>query len=135
MAMELWTRLKSKIRPGSSRLERTCSFCGKSQRHVTRMVATSWAAICEHCIVSANAMLAEQHRRDPEFRELPAGAVFDPNEGNAWCSLCHQLFPQSSLLQTASRTFACASCVAELSPGLHRGTGSTVDVTAPGEPD
>jgi ATP-dependent protease Clp ATPase subunit len=35
----------------------TCSFCGKSEEQVSRLIAGAHAYICDDCVVSCNAIL------------------------------------------------------------------------------
>jgi ATP-dependent protease Clp ATPase subunit len=35
-----------------------CSFCGKSEKQVSRLIAGTYAHICDGCVVSCNAVLA-----------------------------------------------------------------------------
>lgn len=49
----------------------TCSFCGKSQDQVKRLVAGPNVYICDECIELCNEILVEEVGKDLEFDELP----------------------------------------------------------------
>ncbi|OUS73000.1 hypothetical protein B1748_23615 [Paenibacillus sp. MY03] len=50
--------------------EVSCSFCGKSQSSVERMIASKSANICNECVLECCEILAEG---DPEGTELAEG--------------------------------------------------------------
>jgi ClpX C4-type zinc finger len=48
--------------------ERFCSFCGKSQKAVRKLIAGPTACICDECIMLSNAIIAEEIERAPPPR-------------------------------------------------------------------
>jgi len=49
----------------------TCSFCGKSQDQVRRLVAGPNVYICDECIELCNEILVEEVGSDLDFNDLP----------------------------------------------------------------
>ena len=58
-----WTWLSAPL--GRKKLLR-CSFCNKSQRDVTRLIAGPGAHICDECVAVCNQILVEEGGRIPE---------------------------------------------------------------------
>ena len=50
-----------------------CSFCGKSQKQVRKLIAGPGVYICDECIDLCNEIIEEELQEGPEFRfhELP----------------------------------------------------------------
>ena len=44
----------------------SCSFCGKSQREVKKLIAGPTVYICDECIELCNDIIAEESTRDTE---------------------------------------------------------------------
>ena len=42
----------------------TCSFCGKSQREVKKLIAGPTVYICDECIELCNEIIAEEYERE-----------------------------------------------------------------------
>ena len=55
-------------RRGGQEEELYCSFCGKSQREVRKLIAGPGVYICDECIELCNEIIAEQF----EEKELPS---------------------------------------------------------------
>ncbi len=45
-----------------------CSFCGKSQREVKKLIAGPTVYICDECIALCNDIIAEEVDRDDSFQ-------------------------------------------------------------------
>lgn len=43
-----------------------CSFCGKSQTQVRKLIAGPGVYICDECIELCNEIITEEHEFDPE---------------------------------------------------------------------
>lgn len=61
----------TKFNEGSDQLK--CSFCGKSQRHVKKLIAGPGVYICDECIDLCNEIIDEELTEEVEFKleELP----------------------------------------------------------------
>ena len=55
----------SKKIEGSSNLK--CSFCGKNQREVKKLIAGPTVYICDECIELCNDIIAEEYEREETF--------------------------------------------------------------------
>ena len=49
-----------------------CSFCGKSQHEVWRIVAAPRTAICDECVDACTDVLAEGYQKDASSKRLTA---------------------------------------------------------------
>ena len=54
----------AKFSEGSDLLK--CSFCGKTQRHVKKLIAGPGVYICDECIELCNEIIAEEITESPE---------------------------------------------------------------------
>ena len=62
----------------------SCSFCGKSQKEVRKLIAVPTVYICDECIELCNDIIAEEYGKEesPEEREdVPNPALFTDNRG------------------------------------------------------
>lgn len=65
----------AKFSDGSDLLK--CSFCGKTQRHVKKLIAGPGVYICDECIELCNEIIAEELTESPE---IPIGSLPKPKE-------------------------------------------------------
>ena len=56
-----------------------CSFCGKSQKEVKKLIAGPTVYICDECIELCNDIIAEETSRDTD---APGSSVPKPREIN-----------------------------------------------------
>ena len=64
----------------------TCSFCGKSQAEVRKLIAGPTVYICDECIDLCNDIIAEEVEQEAQL-EGPASPVASLN-APAWCRVC-----------------------------------------------
>jgi ATP-dependent Clp protease ATP-binding subunit ClpX len=57
-----------------------CSFCGKSQKEVKKLIAGPTVYICDECIELCNDIIAEEASRDSD---APSSSVPKPREINS----------------------------------------------------
>ena len=69
----------AKFSDGSDLLK--CSFCGKTQRHVKKLIAGPGVYICDECIELCNEIIAEELTESPE---VPLGNLPKPREINTF---------------------------------------------------
>jgi ATP-dependent Clp protease ATP-binding subunit ClpX len=62
-------------RPTDSNEQLLCSFCGKSQRQVKKLIAGPGVYICDECIDLCNEIIDEELTAPPSFdlENLPSG--------------------------------------------------------------
>jgi len=58
-----------------------CSFCGKSQGEVKKLIAGPGVYICDECIELCNDIIAEEHEREEAARGLNM-ALLAPQHGH-----------------------------------------------------
>ena len=46
-----------------------CSFCGKSQKEVKKLIAGPSVYICDECIESCNEIILEENQKEDRFRQ------------------------------------------------------------------
>jgi ATP-dependent Clp protease ATP-binding subunit ClpX len=56
--------------PSSKTHQLTCSFCGKSQREVKKLIAGPTVYICDECVSLCNDIIDEELQREASFHEL-----------------------------------------------------------------
>ena len=59
----------------------SCSFCGKSQKEVKKLIAGPTVYICDECIELCNDIIAEEYGQDESTSAPPR--VLKPKEINA----------------------------------------------------
>ena len=74
-------------------VERRCSFCGKSQRQVRKIISGPGVCICDACVGVRNEVLAEEEGGAPagpraQPRVTPVGAFRRPRCGMAFALQC-----------------------------------------------
>ena len=57
-------RKARKARKATSDSQRFCSFCGKSEREVHKVIAGPAVFICDECVALCNSILSSRARRD-----------------------------------------------------------------------
>jgi len=88
----------------------TCSFCGKSQDEVRKLIAGPTVYICDECIDLCNDIIAEEVEEEAQLE----GAVSPVASLNAptWCGVCH--LPKSAEAIVAVSElgfFVCRRCI------------------------
>lgn len=61
-----------------------CSFCGKSQRQVKKLIAGAGVYICNECIELSNEIIEEELLEENTSYEIPADQVLKPSEITAF---------------------------------------------------
>jgi hypothetical protein len=75
--------------------ERTCSFCGKTEREVVKMIAGSSAHICNECVVLCAQILGEEVEALPALAgqilvRFADGSIHLCDQCHAWTPLVHE---------------------------------------------
>ena len=62
-----------------------CSFCGKSQKQVKKLIAGPGVYICDECIDLCNEIIEEElaETTEPRFQEDPLGRRLQPLQEGA----------------------------------------------------
>src|SRR5262245_22757333 len=95
--------------PTPPRARITCSFCGKSDEQVARLVAGPTVYICDECIDLCNEILAQEIERDsPAGRPQSQVSAIGVEHR---CALCNLPKPTDELVAVPDRGFICPVCV------------------------
>jgi hypothetical protein len=90
--------------------QRVCSFCGREQQQVRKLVAGPGVYICDPCIMAAVGVTASgRPARDPALEPVPAGSQLV-------CSFCAKTLSQVKALVSAPAREKRQSVDAELTP-------------------
>jgi len=87
----------------------TCSFCGKSQDEVRKLIAGPTVYICDECIDLCNDIIAEEVDHEAQL-EGPASPVSSPN-APTWCRVCQLPKPAEEVVAVPELGFVCHRCV------------------------
>ncbi len=87
----------------------TCSFCGKSQDEVRKLIAGPTVYICDECIDLCNDIIAEEVEEEAQLE----GAVSPVASLNAptWCGVCHLPKSAEEIVAVSELGFFCRRCV------------------------
>jgi hypothetical protein len=87
----------------------TCSFCGKHQKQVSKLIAGPGARICNECVEKADRAIATG-----EAAATPLSAITSLGEdaASAKCSFCGKRRHQVSGLALAAGGVICTECLA-----------------------
>jgi ATP-dependent protease Clp ATPase subunit len=87
----------------------SCSFCGKNQKQVTKLIAGPHGYICDGCVSSAHAVLAGPGRTDGP----PIATIQQVSQeaGPEQCSFCGKHRYQVAAMASAGDTRICDECV------------------------
>jgi len=85
-----------------------CSFCGKTQDAVQKLVGGSTTRICDECLDLCRDIVSEHHSQEECFRKLKKRGVVPA------CSFCGKDERQAKLV-AGPAVYICAECVRRLS--------------------
>ena len=96
--------------PGEPRPTIRCSFCGKHQDEVRKIIAGPTVYICDECIDLCNDIIAEECDRD---ESLSASAPLHQHSDveQLKCTSCKQLYKKSDLSNPLNDALLCGSCI------------------------
>jgi hypothetical protein len=86
-----------------------CSFCGKSQDQIRKLVAGPNCSICDECVEICADIVSDDRPADPEA--ATRGREPSP-ELTARCSLCRRPAPVEEFIPVVSRGAVCRPCLA-----------------------
>ena len=82
----MWPFRRPRGKPGERPKVGACSFCGKSQDEVRKLIAGPTVYICDECIDLCNDIIAEEVEQEAQ-PEGPANPVASLNTPT-WCRVC-----------------------------------------------
>ena len=82
----------------------TCSFCGKSQKDVRKLIAGPSVYICDECVELCNDIITEEYEREDYYatRALVPGSRTGPPASPARCAAT----PRRATIRTCGTPFA-----------------------------
>jgi hypothetical protein len=91
-----------------------CSFCGKSEKDVRKLIAGPAVYICDECIDACNDILAEEARAEPEAAPKPLLGDWRREGFGVSCTLCGAVVHLKDALHFEGRVFLCPACVSAI---------------------
>ena len=88
--------------PDEQRAKIRCSFCGKDQYQVRKIIAGPAVNICDECIDLCNDIIYEEVDREQQQQE---------QEDEALCTCCTKLHKRAVLSRFPDDTLFCESCM------------------------
>jgi ATP-dependent protease Clp ATPase subunit len=87
----------------------SCSFCGKHQKQVKKLIAGPQAYICDGCVSRAHAVIAEPGRT----ASTPIATIQMANDeaGTEQCSFCGKRRDQVAAMASAGDRRICVECL------------------------
>jgi len=93
----------------------SCSFCGKSQREVRKLIAGPTVYICDECIKRCNEIIAEEEKRAeaaPEPKPAPSqGEWSAKTHQTLCCSFCGKSQREVRKLIAGPTVYICDECI------------------------
>jgi len=80
-----WLR-RDRVRPDPGLL--VCTFCGKNQKQVKKLIAGPSVYICDRCVDLAKSVIGSDEIVSTGFAELTAGAEQEPRVQCSFCGKC-----------------------------------------------
>ena len=94
-----------------------CSFCGKDQDYVKKLIAGPTVFICDECVEVCNSILADDSKYEAASEAIEQAKT--PQQGPVselamQCALCRMPIVLSDGLPIAGRGILCAGCLGEI---------------------
>src|SRR5712692_8623865 len=100
-------------KPAGPAAARYCSFCGKSQFDVRKLIAGPTVYICDECIDLCNDIIAEECDQEEELRAAarPIASV----DASPWCLACRLQKPTAEITTVPGLGLVCRHCLDAIS--------------------
>jgi ClpX C4-type zinc finger len=90
-----------------------CSFCGKDQNQVGKIIAGPAVFICDECIDLCNDIIMEECEHESKETAVETAPAQESDE--IACAVCRGLYPAQELYEpTPEEALFCESCLAEI---------------------
>jgi len=90
-----------------------CSFCGKNQDEVRKLIAGTGVHICDECVELCKDIVAEEVEADAETRKNPPGSKAQ-SSGDRLCGICMEARDTDELIFLPHAAYMCARCLEEI---------------------
>jgi ClpX C4-type zinc finger len=97
-----------------SETDRLCSFCGKAERDVRKLIAGPTAFICSECVAVCADIIADDRVASDAAVRLKRGLRRDNPDG-VWCTLCGTDADPAEALLVENRALVCGPCAKAVS--------------------
>jgi len=88
----------------------TCSFCGKNQNEVAKLIAGPSVHICNECVHTCDEILTQETVAAPENTlKAPAGAAEE-----RLCGICMEARETDELIFLPHAAYMCATCLEDI---------------------
>jgi ATP-dependent protease Clp ATPase subunit len=87
----------------------SCSFCGKNQKQVKKLIAGADAYICDGCVSRAYAVIAEPGRTVPT--PIATVQMVSDEAGAEQCSFCGKRRDRVAAMASADDRRICGECL------------------------
>ena len=116
----MWPFDRRERRPetGSAEPPVVCSFCGKSQDEVRKVIAGPTVYICDECVDLCNDIIAEECEQEESQETKTDDAESRPGWTNLWCPLCRLPRSHEDLVFVAAGRFVCRPCAVAVQAAL-----------------
>jgi len=105
----MWPFRRPRGKPGERPKVGACSFCGKSQDEVRKLIAGPTVYICDECIDLCNDIIAEEVEQEAQL-EGPASPVASLNTPT-WCGVCRLPKSAEEVVAVSEMGFFCRRCI------------------------
>ena len=103
--------------PGDQPMLR-CSFCNKSQRDVSILIAGPKVNICNECVNICEDIIAEKRKETPDGEE-PVSPTW-PRSTTHFCALCCLPVTVAEAIVVENRGLICRGCRGEIEAAIAR---------------
>jgi hypothetical protein len=86
-----------------------CSFCGKNQREVRKLIAGPKVYICDECIDLCNDIIAEECDHDTNLTASESGTEEPADQPT--CAICSKPREPGEMLHLPANASLCAVCL------------------------
>lgn len=99
-----------------------CSFCGKTQAQVMKLIAGSEGFICDGCVEVCNDVLAKEAASARFTSEADPYSDAPPDDPLP-CLICGGEVPPGELITIPARGAICRACAGPTAAAINRATG------------
>lgn len=100
----------------------SCSFCGKEQHEVRKLVAGLSVFICDECIGLCSGIIAEEDKPDVARAASSKGSDGNP-KAERLCGICMEPRETEELIFLPHTAYLCATCLDEIQTVRDKQTG------------
>jgi len=92
----------------------TCSFCGKNQKEVRKLIAGPSVHICDECVKLCGGIIAEELLEDSKSANPKSKKPAGDSKEERLCGICMEPRETDELIFLPHAAYMCAGCLEEL---------------------